>query len=138
MTRRLVVALAVLASALSACAARSYPVVEQEHAQQEIVMLHGKILEWRRELGLGPTPAPRDVDLFYTEPSRAATPGATPMSVPEPCRDVCTLGDYICQAADDICRIAADLPSDDWARRKCASAKASCTEARARCSRCCQ
>jgi hypothetical protein len=130
-------ALALVLALVAACATaprRTGPGGDTDTARQEIVELSGKILDWRREAGLSPTPAPRVFSLFYDHPAQpVATAG---VEVPDTCRDICTLGDYICQAADDICRIAADLPGDEWARRKCATAKASCAEARERCTAC--
>jgi hypothetical protein len=103
--------------------------------RDEILMLDGKILDWRREMGLEPAPPDTLWKKFWNSPR---TPiAAQPLAdVPDACRDVCTLADYICQAADDICRIAAELGDDEWARRKCANAKASCAEGRQRCSDC--
>jgi hypothetical protein len=95
-------------------------------AHDEIVALDGRILEWRRELGLGPEPG---------APAGGETMAA-PDTVPDRCRDVCILADYICQAADDICRLAGDLPGDAWAQGKCDKARASCGEARGKCADC--
>jgi hypothetical protein len=52
------------------------------------------------------------------------------------CRDVCNLADAICDNAHRICEIARELDGDSWARDKCASAKASCKQARERCCEC--
>ena len=124
------------AAALGACAAGgAAPSSPHETQRNEILMLDGRILDWRREMGLEPTPRQTVVQFFYDAPDRHI---AAPVSqrVPELCRDTCTLADYICDAADNICRIADDLKDDDWARRKCANSKASCVEARQKCTTC--
>jgi hypothetical protein len=122
--------------ALGACAAsNANPSSPHETERNEILMLDGRILDWRREMGLEPTPRENWVQIFYDAPGKHIEPtSAAP--VPELCRDTCTLADYICDAADNICRIADDLRDDDWARRKCANSKASCVEARQKCTTC--
>jgi len=126
----------VAALALAACAAGgASPSSPHETQRNEILMLDGRILDWRREMGLEPTPRENWVQIFYDSPGkRIAVPPSN--QVPELCRDTCTLADYICDAADNICRIADDLKDDDWARRKCANSKASCVEARQKCTTC--
>jgi hypothetical protein len=130
--------LVALAGLAAACAGRaSEPgVPRKSRSHDEILMLHGKILDWRQDMGLLPTPDPRLLRAFAAQP-RAHTASRSPSEpVPEVCRDTCNLADYICQAADDICRIAAELGDDAWAEDKCASASASCSEARKRCDEC--
>ncbi len=124
-----------LALALAACAAGSSPpAAPHETERAEILMLDGRILDWRREMGLEPTPRENWVQIFYDAPGKHIAQSTAP--VPELCRDTCTLADYICDAAENICRIADDLKDDDWARRKCANSKASCVEARQKCTTC--
>jgi hypothetical protein len=121
---------------LTACAAGTTPPSSpHETERNEILMLDGRILDWRREMGLEPTPRENWVQIFYDAPGKRIAESA-PGPVPELCRDTCTLADYICDAADNICRIADDLKDDDWARRKCANSKASCVEARQKCTTC--
>ena len=135
--RRLTLAtLALSALALAACAAGgASPSSPHETQRNEILMLDGRILDWRREMGLEPSPRENWVQLFYESPGKHITAPSS-NQVPELCRDTCTLADYICDAADNICRIADDLKDDDWARRKCANSKASCVEARQKCTTC--
>jgi hypothetical protein len=52
------------------------------------------------------------------------------------CTDTCNLKDAICDNAESICRIAGELGNDDWADKKCSSAKASCKEATQKCCEC--
>jgi hypothetical protein len=134
-TRALAQIALVLALAASACGARAVPSSPHETERNEILMLDGRILDWRREMGLEPTPRETWVQIFYDAPGKHIADAST-QPVPEPCRDTCTLADYICDAADNICRIADDLRDDDWARRKCANSKASCVEARQKCTTC--
>jgi hypothetical protein len=125
-----------LAAAAAACAGSgAVPSSPHETERNEILMLDGRILDWRREMGLEPTPRENWVQIFYDSPDKHVAE-ASQLPVPELCRDTCTLADYICDASGNICRIADDLKDDDWARRKCANAKASCVEARQKCTTC--
>jgi hypothetical protein len=57
--------------------------------------------------------------------------------VPETCNDVCSLADAICDNAEQICILADELGKQDtWAQGKCASAKASCRDAKKKCCGC--
>jgi hypothetical protein len=102
---------------------------------EEILMLDGKIMDYRKELGLAPRPDPFLISQVRGQ-ARLALPPPTPQNASEQCLDVCELSVYICRASDDICRIADELGPDDWAAAKCASARASCKEARKRCTDC--
>jgi hypothetical protein len=102
--------------------------------RNEILMLDGKILDYRKELGLGPRPARWLVAQLARAPVVAPP---TRDGGGEVCENVCELAEYICRAQEDICRIAGELgPDDDWAKSKCWSAKASCAEAKKRCMEC--
>lgn len=116
----------------------SIPRSHYEHRDRranEILALDIKIMDYRKELGLDPRPAP-----FLIQQAQRSkvmvTPAATPQSDSERCLDVCELSEYICKAAEDICRLSDELGEDDWAESKCSSAKASCKEARKRCTDC--
>lgn len=73
---------------------------------------------------------------------------SAPLAVPKPgdatcrpaaserCTDACTLSNSICDNQGKICELAGQLPGDDWAASKCASARASCTAARDACCSC--
>jgi hypothetical protein len=52
------------------------------------------------------------------------------------CNDTCTLATSICTSQDKICRLAKQLDGDDWAARKCETARASCKAAHERCCSC--
>ncbi len=130
------IAWALTLACVAACGTgRASPSSPHETERNEILMLDGRILDWRREMGLEPTPRENWVQFFYASPGKRIAE-ASQRPVPELCRDTCTLADYICDAADNICRIADDLKDDDWARRKCANSKASCVEARQKCTTC--
>jgi hypothetical protein len=102
--------------------------------RNEILMLDGKILDYRRELGLGPRPPVWLVAQLARAPVR--TPPTRDPSGGAACDGVCELAEYICRAQEDICRIAGELGNDDWSQGKCWSAKASCAEATRRCEEC--
>jgi len=95
-------------------------------------MLDGKIMDYRKELGLKPRPTGWLIQQMHGGPIVKPPERRTGTA----CADVCDLADYICHAQEDICRIADELGDDDWARGKCDSAKASCTEAKKRCTDC--
>jgi hypothetical protein len=129
---------AAIALLLCACAA---PATRSRYASRdikrnEILMLDGKIIDYRRELGLGPRPSPWLVQhLAATPPVRMDSLGERAPG-DDTCDGVCDLAQYICRAQEDICRIAGELGDDDWASAKCNSAKASCAEAKRRCADC--
>jgi hypothetical protein len=52
------------------------------------------------------------------------------------CRQSCDLSDAICKASTKICTIAHELGNDAWANDRCASGKASCDTAHAKCCGC--
>jgi hypothetical protein len=52
------------------------------------------------------------------------------------CTQSCTLGKSICDNAGKICSLAQQLGDDAWAQNKCASGKASCEAAHAKCCNC--
>ena len=124
----------VLALVLAACAGQAprSAYLNRDIRRNEVLMLDGKILDYRKELGLQPRPSSWLIQQMHGR--RIEPPPARASSAP--CADVCDLADYICRAEEDICRIADELGDDDWARGKCDSAKASCTEAKKRCSDC--
>jgi hypothetical protein len=99
----------------------------------EVRALDGQIAGWRQTLHLAPSPDPKLVEQMHDQPPLPATTGARPAEV---CVDVCELADHICRAQQDICRLADELTGDEWARGRCDSAKASCVEARKRCTEC--
>lgn len=106
-------------------------------ARNEILMLDGKIMDYRRELGLGPRPSPWLVQHLAGAPPVSMVPlGGKGAASDDTCTNVCDLAQYICRAQEDICRIAGELGDDDWARGKCNDAKASCAEAKRRCAEC--
>ena len=105
--------------------------------KNEISIRLSEIREWRREMGLGLEPHPQDVIQIQrgggsVRQLKAVCPDGH--AVNESCADVCTLADHICDNAESICNIAAELGAQDtWAQEKCASAKASCREAKKKC-----
>jgi hypothetical protein len=127
--------------ALCGCATQppTSPYSTRDIKRNEILMLDGKIIDYRRELGLGPRPSPWLVQHLAAGPTVSMYPARdrpAPGEGTDVCTEVCDLARYICRAQEDICRIAGELGEDDWARAKCASAKASCAEAKRRCADC--
>jgi len=108
--------------------------VERDIRRDEILMLDGKIMDYRRELGLEPRPSAWLIQMHRSGPTVASLPEEEDKG--NVCTTVCDLAEYICGAQQDICRIAGDLGDDEWARAKCDSAKASCAEAKKRCVEC--
>ena len=106
--------------------------------ENEITALWTQIRDWRREakLGLDPTPTFLFQVRGHTVPEvRRVCPDAH--EVPPRCNDICDLGTAICDNAEAICQIADELGKDDeYAQGKCASAKASCREAKQKCCNC--
>ena len=106
--------------------------------ENEITALWTQIREFRRD-GKMPLDPPRSLQIqFERSPvdavKRVCTDGH---EVPKTCDDVCDLATAICDNMEAICGIADDLGKDDtFAQEKCASAKASCREAKQRCCDC--
>src|SRR5207244_8379582 len=103
--------------------------------RNEITALWAQIRDWRRDARLPLDPSQQNLiesrALTVPEIKRSCPDGH---QVPATCNDVCNLADDICDNAERICQIADELgPQDDYAHDKCASAKASCREAKQRC-----
>jgi hypothetical protein len=120
----------------SACGGPPKP--PNDPRKNDITALWTQIRDWRREAGM------------QVEPRREELVAVAPMSVrevqrvctadhqvPQACGDVCSLADAICDNAEQICILADELgKADTWAQDKCASAKASCREAKKKCCGC--
>ena len=137
MTRRLpaaalLAALAAALFALSCAGVEPSAYVNRDIRRNEVLMLDGKIMDYRKQLGLQPRPSSWLIQQMHGGPVVQPPPRRAGTA----CADACDLADYICHAQEDICRIADELGDDDWARAKCDSAKASCTEAKKRCTDC--
>lgn len=108
--------------------------------KQEIHMLWAQIREWRQDAGLKGVEPPRGEIIKMHGQSMSSAKSVCPEDtepVTQGCKDVCSLAEAICENAESICRIADELVDDSWAQDKCASAKASCKEAKEECCRCC-
>jgi hypothetical protein len=104
----------------------------------QISILWAQIRDWRREAHMTLEPSRSMMASYENLPlnqiKRVCTDDHT---VPKTCDDVCDLATAICDNAEAICGIADDLGKDDtFAQDKCASAKASCREAKQRCCDC--
>lgn len=146
MTRAVLVALLAVAAAIAlSCAGKApEPTPYQRHdaRKNEISQLWMQIRQWRAEAnipGVEPsygliqsvrlTPMSRLRDELAQMCEQPAEPA------PE-CNDTCGLAENICENAERICKIAGELGNDPWANEKCASAKASCKEAKETCCEC--
>ena len=126
----------ILAVMIFACARPPMP--SQPPAVQEITMLWGQIRQWRHEAKMEVEPAASAVMAMRKglPVGRTTCPDTRP---PAPCADICDPADAICDNAERICGLAGELADTqwaDWAKEKCASAKASCNEAANRCCEC--
>jgi len=105
----------------------------------EITALWAQIRDWRREAGWALEPRPEEIISIKPVPPRQVAqvcPDSHP--VPQTCGDVCSLADAICDNMEQICILADELgKNDDWAQSKCASAKASCRDAKKQCCKKC-
>jgi len=104
----------------------------------QIAILWGQIRDWRREAKMPLDPLRSTTIQFERSPVDQVKRVCTDVhEVPKACDDVCGLSDAICDNAEAICGLADDLGKDDtFAQEKCASAKASCREAKQRCCDC--
>ena len=134
------VALGVLIAVIVACGNGDLHVNWDDKLQKEneITALWTQIRDWRREAKIGLEPAQSDVFQWRghnIHEVRRVCPEAH--EVPPRCNDICDLGTAICDNAEAICQIADELGKDDeYAQGKCASAKASCREAKQKCCNC--
>jgi hypothetical protein len=134
------VALGAAIAVIVACGGRQQgdPFAEKLRKENEITALWTQIRDWRREAKIGLEPAPTNlmqVRLRSVPEVRRVCPDAH--EVPPRCDDICDLGSAICDNAETICQIADELgKGDEYAQDKCASAKASCREAKQRCCNC--
>jgi hypothetical protein len=133
-TLGIVLATAIAIAAACAGGQKTWEVRQQK--KNDLSILYSEIREWRREAGLDLEPNPQEVNQIRGKKSvhevRAVCP-ANQAPVSAACTDVCMLADHICDNAESICAIAAELDGDSWAAEKCASAKASCREAKKKC-----
>ncbi len=135
------VLVAATAAAVLSCG-RSKPVLEpsvvQVDRKNEISAYFMQIREWRAEIGL-PGVEPRHAviqklrDVTVDDLARMCELPAEPAGE---CNDICGIAEHICENAEAICRIADEPKDDSWADEKCASAKASCKEAKESCCGC--
>ncbi|HET9626271.1 MAG TPA: hypothetical protein VFP84_33140 [Kofleriaceae bacterium] len=100
----------------------------------EITTLWAQIREWRRVAHMELDPTPADMFQWRSRPVKEVEKVCPDgHEVPPACGDISNLADAICDNAETICGIADELGKDDHdAQEKCASAKASCREAKQR------
>lgn len=128
---------ALLALAVGIAASCAGPQRPPDTRRIEISNLSTQIRDWRREAGLQVEPRREDVIGIAKTPMKSVEPVcAADHSVPPTCGDVCSLADAICDNAEQICILADEL-DDQWSADKCASAKASCREAKKNCCKKC-
>jgi len=131
-----VLALAVVACARNPTMPKDYEV--RRTKMDQVTALWTQIRDWRREAGMPVEPSPQSLlQMRGRTPNEAKRVCPDGHAVPKTCDDVCSLADAICDNAEAICGIAAELGKDDHqAQEKCASATASCSEAKQRCCAC--
>lgn len=126
-----------LAFAVAIASSCAGPQRIEQTKKTDITALWTQIRDWRREAGLQVEPRREDVIQMYNTPMKSAEPVCSAdHSVPPTCGDVCSLADAICDNAEQICILADEL-KDQWSADKCASAKASCREAKKNCCKKC-
>lgn len=132
-----VVAAVVVGIAIGACAVRSPTVTPFDPRKNEITALWTQIRDWRVEAHLGTNPR---TDLLLEirgmTVRQAANVCPDTHVAPPACTEICDLAEAICENATQICAIATELAPDAWADEKCASATASCKEAKQECCAC--
>ena len=102
---------------------------------QEITALWTQIRQWRLEAKMEVDPPHYDFfEVKRKTVDQIAAICRPPQPQPQACADVCSIADAICDNAEQICILADELgKDDDWAQRKCGSAKASCRDAKKKC-----
>lgn len=103
----------------------------------EMENLSSDIRNYRKEIGLAPNPISplNSIEIRKTPDGRHVCPDGH--VAPPVCGDVCNTSDYICDNSKRICEIAKQLGEDDaFAKNKCTSASASCTESKQKCCDC--
>lgn len=106
------------------------PHAEIERLSQDIDVARGQI-------GLtAPSPigAPPPAEAMAAVP--LSTDATCQPAQTDRCTQSCKVSDSICNNAQRICDLAHDLPGDDWAAGKCATAKQTCDTAHERCCTC--
>jgi len=129
-----------LVVAVAACGGAQQPSALDHRLELEnrVTVLWSQIREFRRDAQMPLDPPRSSVFQFHSrtvqEAARVCSDGH---EVPPRCNDVCSIADNICDNAEAICNIADELgKGDEYAQDKCASAKASCREAKQRCCAC--
>ncbi len=97
-----------------------------------------EIRQWRHERGIRAELPQSDVSIWLPRTlPQAKNVCPENHAVPKTCGEICTLSDDICDNAEAICAIADELGKDDHeGQERCASAKASCHDAKQRCCDC--
>ena len=130
--------LGVLAALVVACRGQVPDLPPRPEKIQLINGLWLQIRGWRSELRMELDPSPTTELQYHSKTvtqAKAVCPDAQPIA--PTCGDTCVLAEHICDNAETICSIADELGKDDApAQDKCASAKASCREAKQRCCNC--
>ncbi len=109
-----------------------YPPARQPAHSNEIIALWSQIREWRREAGMSLDPSCATLVSFA--PTDDHVPGGC-ASTKQASVDACSLGDAICDNAEQICILSGELGDNLWAHDKCTSATASCREVQQLCTR---
>tara|TARA_R110002096_G_scaffold44526_13_gene120556 strand:+ start:152705 stop:153205 length:501 start_codon:yes stop_codon:yes gene_type:complete len=118
---------------------RSYSDDPREHISQ----LFGEIGDMRQRTSLAREPLSDDVRSHENAPAPQSTdveaPAVSVSRTTSVCESTCKVATNICHNAASICKLAPELAETEhaeWADEKCASSKASCTEATKQCDDC--
>jgi hypothetical protein len=129
----------VLVAFIAACGGGTrYTIDDRLKAEDRITTLWSQIRDFRRDAKMSLDP-PRSFIFQFQGHSvqEAAHVCKAGEASPPRCDDACSIADNICDNAETICTLADELGKDDeYAQGKCASAKASCREAKQRCCNC--
>jgi hypothetical protein len=117
---------------LVGCGCSRYRAPRQPMPSDEIMTLWSQIREWRREAGMSLDPSCATLVSFAPTDDHGGA-GCGPAKQTNV--DACSLGDAICDNAEQICILAGEVAESLWAQDKCTSANASCREVQQLCPR---
>ena len=136
--RAIALGLAAAATILACAGPQRSGWAERQHKLDKMDARLAEIRTWRHERGIrADMPHAEVVQWIPLTLQKAENVCAANHPVPKTCSEICILADDICDNAETICSIADELGRDDKeGQDRCASAKASCHDAKQRCCAC--